>query len=317
MSAGLRLGVVGCGRIVERGYIPAALELAEARIVAFADPDGGRARRCAELWRNGGGEAARVFADVEELLAAAAVDAIVVATPAETHAVVAATAAAAGIATLVEKPPAGDSGDAALLVALDPEPSIAFNRRFLQGAEIAPATLPSGWLELDLELRFRRSAWDPHQVRDDALLDAGVHLIDLAIFLAGAAPLCVRGAEVADERASFELELGRARARIACATDRRHLERVEVADRAGRTVARSRIGGVRGRFAALRGAPDPLVLSLGRQLQALARSLETKKAPVLARAGDGVLVLGVVEAARRSAELDGAEVTVGFAGSRR
>lgn len=310
MSDAVRLGVVGCGRIVERGYVPAALGLSSARIVAFADPDRVRAGRCAERWGGGGGAPAACFAGVEELLAGAEVDAVVVATPAASHAAVAATAAAAGIATLVEKPPAPDGAGAAELATLVPEPVIAFNRRFLQARELAPTLPASGWLELDLELRFRRGAWGAHEVRDDALLDAGVHLIDLAMALTGAAPLCVRGARVEAERASLELELGRGRARIAAATDRRHLERVQVADRSGRVLGRSRVGGVRGRLAAFHGETAPLVISLRRQLEALAEFLSSGENAGLARARDGVLALAVVDSARRSAELGGAEVTV-------
>lgn len=312
MSGGpeLRLGVVGCGRIVERGYVPAALGMPGVRIAALADPESARAHDCARHWAEESGKTPAIYEDAAALLAAERPEAIVVATPAAGHAEVAALAATHGIPSLVEKPPAPDAAGAAALAALQPAPFVAFNRRFLQGQELAPSIPSRGWLELDLELQFRQDAWGAHAVRDDALLDAGTHLIDLAAHLTGSPPLCVRRAAVDADRAAFELDLGRGRARIRCATDRRHLETVEIRDRAGRQVARSRIGGVRGRAAALRGVPHPLVLSLRRQLGALRDALRGGDHGPLAGPEAGLATLAVVEAVRRSAQLGGAEVTV-------
>jgi predicted dehydrogenase len=314
-SGELRLAVAGCGRIAERGYVAAALATPGVRVAAFADPDPGRLRECREIWERGGGAPAGAFASAAALLAAEPIDALVVSSPAPTHAEVAAVAAAAGVPCLVEKPPAPDLEGARRLAALEPEPLIAFNRRFLQGAELGPRVPGAGWLDLELELRFRREAWAAHEVRDDALLDAGIHLVDLAAFLSGSAPISVRRARIEPERAELELELARGRARIHCATDRRHRERVEIRDRAGTLLASSAIGGLGGRLAALRGAPHPLVLSLRRQLAALREVVKDGRAGPLASARDGVVALGVLGAARRSAELDGAEVTVAPVGA--
>lgn len=314
----MRIGIAGCGRIAELGYISAALATPGVEIVAFADPDRERLERCRELWARGG-EEAMGFPDAAALLEEETIDLLVVAAPAVHHLALAEIAAAAGVRSLVEKPPAADLAEARRLAALDPEPLIAFNRRFLQGAELRDAVPAEGWLELDLELRFRRAAWGAHEARDEALLDADVHLIDLACHLSGGAPVAVRRAKLKPERARLELELTRGRARISCATDRRHRERVEVCDRAGRMLAKSTLGGVRGRLSSLAGRPHPLVLSLQRQLEAVGVSLmepphlllqQGHPHRLLATAHDGATVMAVVEAARRSAELDGAEVTV-------
>jgi predicted dehydrogenase len=321
----MRLGIAGCGRIAELGYVPAALATPGVEIVAFTDLDQERLKRCEAEWERGGGNEAEVFGDLATLLERASIDLLVVATPAATHLPLAEAAAAAGVRSLVEKPPAAVPAEAQRLAALDPQPFVAFNRRFLQGTELRDAIPPEGWLELDLELRFRRAAWGAHEARDEALLDAGVHLIDLACHLSGARPVAVRGAEISPERAQFELELSRGRARIRCATDRRYRELVEVRDRGGKLFGRSVLGQVRGRLAALRGAPDPLVLSLGRQLEA-AKPVEPVGVPLLeqqmgrlhqghphrllATAADGATAMAIIEAARRSAELGGAEVTV-------
>jgi len=301
----VRLGLVGCGRIAERGYLPAARGLAGVELAAVADPDAGRAGALAAAL----GGVPR-FAAAEPLLAAGGLDGLIVAAPAAEHAALAGLAAAAGLPSLVEKPPATDLRGAARLAALEPAPAIGFNRRFLQGLELAPAVPDAGWLELDLELCFRRERWAAHASRDEALLDAGIHLIDLALHLSGSAAIAVRAASLAPERAELELELGRGRARLRCRTDGRYAERIEVRDRAGRTVAAARLDRVRAGAARLRGAREPLALSLRRQLEGFAATVRGGDGGPLATAADGVAALAAVEAARRSATLGGAEVTV-------
>jgi predicted dehydrogenase len=319
----VRLGIAGCGRIAERGYVPAALAAEGVTIAAFADPDAGRLRECVELWESQSGEEARTFASAAELLRAEPIDLLVVAAPAAHHLPLAEEAVAAGVHCQVEKPPAPDLATAERLAALDPQPLLAFNRRFLQGAELRDQIPAEGWLELDLELRFRRSAWGAHEADDEALLDAGIHLIDLACHLTASTPIAVRRAEIAPERATLELELSRGRARISCATDRSHRERITVRDRAGGELASTTWGGIGARLAPLIGRPSPLVLSLQRQLEAvrtvgvslmepphLLLQQRHPHRPPLATARDGVTAMAIVKAARRSAKLDGAEVTV-------
>jgi predicted dehydrogenase len=324
----VRLGIAGCGRIAERGYVPAALAAEGVTIAAFADPDPGRLRQCAELWAGKSGEEARAFADASELLGSEPIDLLVVAAPAGHHLALAEDAAAAGVRALVEKPPAPDLATAERLAALDPQPFLAFNRRFLQGTELRDSIPAEGWLELDLELRFKRDAWGAHQADDEAILDAGIHLIDLACHLSNSNPIAVRQAQIDPDRASFELELTRARATISCATDRSHREAITIRDRSGKALASTSWGGIGTRLSALAGRPDRLVLSLRRQLEAL-RDLAPqlhhplhpaevgggavggrRRGTQLPTAADGVTAMAIVEAARHSAGLGGAEVTV-------
>lgn len=304
----VRLGIAGCGRIAERGHIPAAITSPSVELRAVCDPHPGRVAHAAGL-----AGCAIPYTDPAEMIEAGGIDGLLVVAPARHHLEVARLAAEAGIPSLVEKPPAPDLAGARALAALDPAPAIGFNRRFLQGAELAGAVPASGWLELDLELRFRRSGWGAHESRDEAILDAGVHLIDLAAYLANAPAIAVRAAEVGPERACLELELTRGRARILCALDRSYSERVEVRDRSGTTIARSRIGRLGAAAGRLRGAPDPLVASLAGQLERFAARLRGEDAGPLADAAAGVSAMAVIEAARRSHQLDGAEVTVDVA----
>jgi predicted dehydrogenase len=304
----VKLGIAGCGRIAERGYVPAALAAEGVTIAGFADPDPVRLQQCAALWKRESSEEPRTFANTAELLEAEPIGLLVVAAPAAHHLSLAEKAAAAGVRALVEKPPAPDLAAAEQLAALEPQPLLAFNRRFLQGTELRDAIPAEGWLELDLELRFRRESWGAHESHDEALLDAGIHLIDLACHLSGASPIAVREAQIEPERASLELELSRGRARIVCATDRSHREAISVRDRSGQLLARSTWGGIGARLSPLLGRPDPLVLSLQRQLEAL-HDL-TRRGIRLPSAEDGIVAMSIVEAARRSAELGGAEVIV-------
>jgi predicted dehydrogenase len=319
----MRLGIAGCGRIAERGYIPAALAAEGVTIAAFADPDGERLRQCAEIWKSKCGEEPTVAAGVGALLASTPLDLLVVAAPAEHHLAIAREAAAAGVRSLVEKPPAPDLAEAERLAELDPPPLLAFNRRFLQGTDLRDSIPAEGWLELDLQLQFRREAWGAHQSDDEALLDAGIHLIDLACHLTASPPIAVRRARVTPDQASFELELARARATITCATNRSHNETVTIRDSSGKTLARSAWGGIGARLASLLGRPDPLALSLQRQLEGIGTAAVTPeepphllrrrghpRRPPIASATDGVTAMAVAEAARRSSSLDGAEVTV-------
>src|SRR5438876_8646929 len=106
----MRLGLVGCGRLAEIGYALAARRSGAVEIAAVADPDAARRDTVAHD-TPGYGSAA-------ELIAAGGVDALVLATPAATHLADARLAAAAGLPTLVEKPPAPDAPAARALAEL-------------------------------------------------------------------------------------------------------------------------------------------------------------------------------------------------------
>jgi myo-inositol 2-dehydrogenase/D-chiro-inositol 1-dehydrogenase len=302
--APLRLGLVGCGRLAEIGYVGAARGAPGVRFVAVADPD--RTRRgivAAKLGASG-------HARVDQLLAAGPLDGLVVCTPAEQHEEVAALVAQAGLAALVEKPPAPDAEGALQLVALRPAPWIAFNRRFDQGLRLMRRVPPGGGLTMKMVLHYRRDSWRPVARGDDALLDLGPHLIDLALYLTGSLPLAVR-AHASRERAGLVLATTRAEVQIECATNRPHHELVEIrgADGrlSGRTVSASR---VRGAVARLTPGAHPLVRSLTLQLEAYARALRGADPGPLASAAEGAAVMRVLDAARRSDAIGGDAVAV-------
>ena len=300
----LRLGLVGCGRLAELGYTPASRAADGIEIVAVADPE--RTRRGLVADKLGASGHARM----SEMLAATPLHGLIVCTPAEQHEEATTLAAHAGLTVLVEKPPAPDAEGALRLAALSPEPWIAFNRRFDQGSELARRVPPGGELALKMVLHYRRDSWRPVQRGDDALLDLGPHLIDLALFLTRSAPVAVR-AHATRDRAGIVLATTRAEVQIECATDRPHQELVEVRTAGGRLLGRTTSAGrVRGAVARLSPAAHPLVRSLTRQLEAYGAALRGEDPGPLATAGEGAAVMRVLDAARRSDAIGGETVPV-------
>ena len=306
-GADLLIGLAGCGRLAEIGYLP-ALERAEGiRLAALADRDPGR---CERLHVD-----VPAYAVAEELLDAGGVDALVLATPVAAHLPDARLAAGRGVPTLVEKPPAPDARAAAAMAALEPPPWIGFNRRFEDGRDMlrAAARRP-GEVEMSLLLHYRRRAWGAQAVADEALLDLGPHLVDLARWLSGREPRSVAAVSVGPEHADFSLDLGEGgRARVSCAANRPHRELVEVRGAGGRRLARCRVGGVRpalvGRVARRRG-DHPLVNSLVRQLEAFGRAVRGTGDRDLATAADGYAAMTVIDAVHRSAAEGGSNVDI-------
>jgi len=275
--ADLRLGLIGCGKIAERGYVPALRRARGVRLTAVADHVAEQCERVAP------GVAA--FPGAEALLDARVVDAVVLATPAVAHLPDARLATAAGVRVLVEKPPAPTAHETVELAALDPVPFVGFNRRFepplrkLRADVGAPA-------ELRLVLQRRRASWPSP---DPVALDLGPHLVDLALWLTGAPDADeVRGV-ADDEKLVMELELadGRGTASIVCALGKPYRERIEVRGVGGFTRG--------GLLAALRARESPLVESLALQLEAFATAVRTDGIDDMATAHDGVRVMRILE----------------------
>lgn len=306
MTAPLRVAIVGCGRLAELGYLPAARRTPAVEVVALADPDRARLDEVTAA-----APGARPFRSCEELLAADVAEALVVASPPAEHERAARLAARAGVAALVEKPPAPDLAGARRIAALEPPPFVGFNRRFSLGRGLAGA-LPAGGA-IELELRYRRFSWSPVSVRDPALTDLAPHLLDLALVAGLGEPRAVRASSPRPERVTIVAEGERGSARVRCACDRAHRERVVVRDASGRVVLRRRVGGLaEGLRARLGGAPHPLVASLTAQLGAFAAAVrgagEAAGDGRLATARDGVRAMRLVAAAAASLARGGASV---------
>jgi predicted dehydrogenase len=309
----VELGLIGCGRLAEAGYLPALAEVPGIRLAAVADPDAARRAHVAAL-ATANGDRVAAYPDLARLLAGTAVDAVVLASPPVAHPADATEAVSAGVPVLVEKPPAPDAAGAAAIARLAPAPWVGFNRRFDPGVQaVRPLVPPRGHVQLDLVIHYRRQSWRPIIVDDDVLTDLAPHAVDLARWLTGGEVIEVVGATVTPTRAELHLMLTRARARISLATDRPHRELVEVRDDRGAVVGRHRLGGlvagVRGRIAPSPG-PPALVAALVGQLRAFGDAVRGEPAPALGTAVDGLAVMDVIDAIRTCAARGGRPTAV-------
>ncbi len=95
----LRIAAIGCGDIAQRRHFPQIAALDGAELVAIAGRDATRVRDCAERFA-----VPNWFTDPAAMLRDAAVDAVLVLTPPDSHAAYAEMAVRAGKHVLVEKP---------------------------------------------------------------------------------------------------------------------------------------------------------------------------------------------------------------------
>ena len=121
----VRIGLIGCGRVAEFGYLPAFRQARGVVLVGIADVNPSRCRALAP--------GVPAYGSIQSLIQAGGLDAIVISVPTRFHLEYARCAAEAGFPSLVEKPPGANVQEAKALQALEPAPWIAFNRRFEPG----------------------------------------------------------------------------------------------------------------------------------------------------------------------------------------
>lgn len=125
----LSVGVIGTGRMGSFHAETLARRLPGVRLAALADPAPGAARRLADLL-----DCPAAYTEAADLLADLEVEAVVIATPARTHADLVEAAARAGKAVYCEKPMAVTLADAdrAIAAARDADVplQVGFNRRY-------------------------------------------------------------------------------------------------------------------------------------------------------------------------------------------
>lgn len=302
----LRIGLAGCGRLAQFGYLP-AFELAGGiRLVGVADTN---RSRCEEV-----APGIPAYDNLEQLIHAGGLDGVVIATPTRCHVADATIAAHASLPALLEKPPGLNLGEARQLLELSSQPWLAFNRRHDPDLVLLKKQLPQGeYLDLRVELHYRRTGWSPFDMHDDALLDLGPHLIDLGRWLTGSQIQSVQATMLRDRRAEFTLQLARGRLQARCSCDRPYREIVQArAGAAGELGTFQRGGIIAGIVGKLRPTgKNPLVDSLVRQLEAFGSTLRgTTPAEPLALVADGVAVMEVIEALRQSATQSGSLLPV-------
>jgi predicted dehydrogenase len=138
----LRIGIVGCGDVAYRHYLPALADLAaDVRIAALVDPRSGAADAAADAidsWSPG----ARTYIDLAAALRDGDLDAVIDIVPAPLHGPVNAQVLDAGLHLYTEKPLASSVEEADGLI----ETARARGLRFLSAPGVA-ATTRFGWLD--------------------------------------------------------------------------------------------------------------------------------------------------------------------------
>lgn len=142
-SPPLAVGLIGTGRMGSFHAETLAWRLPGVRLAGLADPAPGAARRLGE--RLG---CSTAHTDVAELLADPRIDAVVIATPARTHADLVEAAALAGKAVYCEKPMAITLADADRAIAAADKAGVplqvGFNRRYDAGFRAAHDKITAG-----------------------------------------------------------------------------------------------------------------------------------------------------------------------------
>jgi predicted dehydrogenase len=140
----LRIGIVGCGDVAHRHYLPALAEhAAHLEVVACCDPQPGAAQRAVDALE-GWSSNAVPFTDAETMLDHAKLDAAINLTPAPIHAMVTQACLEAGVHVYSEKPIASTLAEAHRLIKTAADrsllllcaPATAATRRFQWLAEI-------------------------------------------------------------------------------------------------------------------------------------------------------------------------------------
>ena len=302
----VRIGLVGCGRLAEMGYVRAFHEAAGVALVGVADINQSRCHDIAPQ--------VPAYDGIQAMILAGKIEALIIATPTRCHLADAQRAGQEHLPTLLEKPPGVDVSQAQALLNLTPQPWIAFNRRFDPEIIHMKNGLPSeGELCMKLELHYRRKSWNPFDMSDDALLDLGPHLIDLARWLTNSRVRSVQGLRVEQERAEFELELERGKVVIVCSCNNPYREVVQVRLNNGSLIGSFKRGGiVAGIIGKLRPTREnPLVKSLIGELEAFGRAVRKNTASTsLGTVRDGVVVMSVIEAVRQSTKQGGVRYPV-------
>ena len=191
----LRVGLIGCGRVVERFHLPALLTSSAWTVAAASDVNPDR-RRWFEIKMGG----VPVFERAEDMLDHVNLDAALIASTPECQADLAMKALAHGLHALVEKPAGTSSGEArAMAEAADLAGKrlwVGFNRRFMSNYRALAgviSTLPPNSSVLGrFELSFDPREWDSVAGRmavgpfgHGVLLDVASHQVDALGWLTG------------------------------------------------------------------------------------------------------------------------------------
>jgi xylose dehydrogenase (NAD/NADP) len=191
--AKLKFGIIGCGAIAANSFAPSLLNSQQVELVAVCRRDRDKARAFAEQF---GGCAA--YGSAEELLDDEEVEAVVVATPTDTHCEYTVLAAERGRHVLCEKPMARNVDESRQMIeacrAAGVKLGVAYRRRLFPQVLKAQALIAAGRIGRVVCVRTHYSGWtsvEPGEWRVDpgiggAMMEMAVHRLEVLLNFAAA-----------------------------------------------------------------------------------------------------------------------------------
>ncbi len=192
----VRVALVGAGAAAQINHIPAYRKLKDVEIVALCEPDHARAQAVSQRF-----QIPHVFDDLQDMLRADLdVDAVDICTPTHLHAPMALAALGDGKHVLIERPFARRTSEAEAVVAAaaraDRVAMVAFNHRFRPDAQMLWQFVrkgelgqvyfgKAGWLRGRVAWRGGKENADVSAADNGVLMDLGVQMLDLALWIMG------------------------------------------------------------------------------------------------------------------------------------
>ena len=175
----VKVGVIGCGGIAEKAHIPNLLVDPNSRLEALVDTNEDRLQMMQQKFSF---PKDKCFTDYKEVLALKDIEAVVIATPAQTHGKIVLEGVEAGKHVFVEKPLSATSVEAQAIVESASKASVkvmvGYQHRFVASHRIAKRYIRAGKIGDPFfgEVHSESLIVKPEE---GILLDYGVHLIDL------------------------------------------------------------------------------------------------------------------------------------------
>lgn len=196
-AARFRVGVIGAGAIAQACHMPGYARNKHCELVAFADPAPARYKEIADKFPG-----VRGYASHDEMLAREKLDVVSVCAPNKYHAQCTIDALKAGCHVLCEKPIAASLQEADRMIAAAKRARkkfmIGFSHRLYRGPIESKGLLQKKMIGKPFMMRIRfahggpypgwaKDKWfyDPDIAAGGAMLDMGIHAIDLALWLYG------------------------------------------------------------------------------------------------------------------------------------
>jgi predicted dehydrogenase len=193
MKSNLRIGVVGAGAIAQLAHLPVLSKIRGAQLVALCDNDRPKARSLAERF-----DVPDVYTDIEDMLDAGGLDAVVITTPNHLHEPHVLSALRSRVHVLCERPLSLTSRgvERILSAAASKGVKVAVGNnhrfrsdvqqlaRFLEGGELGKV---QGVRTGHYQIRSAREGWRYRRAESGggAFMEYGFPLLDLTLWVAG------------------------------------------------------------------------------------------------------------------------------------